>query len=222
MSLPNQVLGGWVSSLYVPEGINMKEIFDDLEITNKCVVVCDLEHLIDGNSSTWLVIKGTEAEVGESLAKMVVKTGIDRIDDFGGVCKTFLCDDEEYLENPPRILGQAGIFSFTPRKRIVLEGMEMARVASAAGYKLIILTVQKHGKFGKTWVLSALLKSLEPCRRVLTFYEDTNFVIDELKESEWGHMVNAVHVQAPGYEDFVSKYADRVVSQRDYRDEVLA
>jgi len=200
----------------------MGKIFENLEITNRCVVVCDLNEWRDTHSATWEVIKGTEDEVGEMLANILSNSEIDRIDDFGGVCKTFLCEKEEYLINPPKIRGAAGVFSFTPKKRISLEGMEMARVASMSGYKLLILTVQKHGKFGKVWVLSALLKALKPGGRRLTYYEDTNSVIDELKESEWGEVVNAVHVQAPGFEEYVSERADRVISQDSYRDEVLA
>ena len=84
----------------------------------------------------------------------------------------------------------------------------MARVSNAAGYDLLVMTVQKHDKFGKAW-------------GTLTYYEDTDSVVDELKQSPEAHGVSVVHVQAPGYENCVVRFADRVVSQSEYLREVL-
>jgi hypothetical protein len=153
------------------------------------------------------------------IAAMLEQRNVVRIDDFGGVCKTFLCDGETYLESPPRARHGGSVLSFTPKNRLALEGQEMARVARAAGYDLLILTVQKHDKFGKVWVLNGILRHLTTDG--LVYYEDTNTVIDELKCSPDGHRVHAVHVLAPGYAENTSKLADRVVSQRQYRQEVL-
>jgi hypothetical protein len=95
----------------------------------------------------------------------------------------------------------------------------MARVAHAAGYKLLVMTVQKHSKFGKVWVLCAALRHL--INRRLTYYEDTDSVIDELKASKEADKVTAIHVQSPGYEECRSQLADRVITQAEYRQEVL-
>ena len=193
--------------------------FSSLDVTNQCVVVCDLAARNSPESTAWRVIKGTQDEVGRSLATMLDDRGVQRIDDFGGVCKTFLCDGDDYRETPPRIAGRAAVFSFTPRKRIAVEGLEMARVSSAAGYAILILTVQKHDKFGKVWVLCGILRHLKADS--LTYYEDTNSVIDELKDLADSEKVFAVHVQVPGFENYVARRADRVVSQIQYPQEVL-
>ena len=111
------------------------------------------------------------------------------------------------------------MFSFTPKNRIAAEGFEMARASKAAGYELLILTVQKHGKFGKVWVLCGILKHIAQTN--LVYYEDTASVADELKTSAQGGKVTVVHVQSPGYEDYLSKHADRVVTQVEYQKEVL-
>jgi hypothetical protein len=96
----------------------------------------------------------------------------------------------------------------------------MARVSRAAGYDLLILTVQKHDKFGKVWVLSGLLRHLK--REKLVYYEDTSTVVDEIKSSPEAQRVVAIHVQAPGFEEHVAKHADRIVTQAEYRGEVLS
>ena len=79
--------------------------------------------------------------------------------------------------------------------------------------------MQKHDKYGKVWVLSAMLRHLRSPR--LTYFEDTHTVIDDLKESVAGDRVVAVHVLAPGFEEHSSRLADRVVTQEQYRDEVV-
>lgn len=192
---------------------------DHLEVTNQCVVLCDLRNWTGPDAPSWQVLKGSQDEVGRALATTLDATAATRIDDFGGVSKTFLCDGEAYRAEPPRILGTAAMFSFTPKNRLRAEGLEMARVAKAAGYALLILTLQKHDKFGKVWVLCGMLRHLT--RNELVFYEDTNTVVDELKESAEGGRVQVVHVQAPGYEDLVATRADRVVTQAQYQQEVL-
>lgn len=99
------------------------------------------------------------------------------------------------------------------------EGSEMARVSSASGYELLVLTVQKHEKFGKVWVLCGALRHLTSGD--LTYYEDTDTVVDELKLSPEASRVTVVHVQAPGYQHCISRFADRVISQSQYQEEVL-
>jgi hypothetical protein len=190
-----------------------------LQVTNQCVAVCDLLLWTDSESAAWTTLRGSQDDVGKAIAALLEQRNAVRIDDFGGVCKTFLCDGEAYLESPPRTRQGGSVFSFTPKNRLALEAQEMARVARAAGYDLVILTVQKHDKFGKVWVLRGILRNLKTDR--LVYYEDTNTVIDELKSSPDGHRVHAVHVLAPGYEEHASKLADRIVSQRQYRQEVL-
>lgn len=190
-----------------------------LQITNQCVVVCDLRTWTGSESASWTTLRGSQDDVGKALADMLEQRGASRIDDFGGVCKTFLCDGESYLEAPPRVKPGGSVFSFTPKNRLALEGREMARVAHAAGYDLLILMVQKHDKFGKVWVLNGILRHLKSDG--LTYYEDTNTVVDELKSSPDGHRIHAVHVLAPGYEQNVSTKANRVVTQREYQEEVL-
>jgi hypothetical protein len=190
-----------------------------LQVTNQCVVVCDLGAWTGPDAASWTALRGSQDEVGNALAGMLDQCGASRIDDFGGVCKTFLCDGESYREAPPRARPGGSVFSFTPKNRLALEGREMARVAHAAGYDLLILTVQKHDKFGKVWVLRGILRHLQADG--LIYYEDTNTVVDELKSSPEGHRVHAVHVLAPGFELSVSTLANRVVTQREYRQEVL-
>lgn len=192
---------------------------DQLEITNQCVVLCDLRTWAGPDAPAWQVLKGSQDDVGRNLAAAMDASGATRIDDFGGVSKTFLCDGETYRDQPPRITGVAAVFSFTPKNRLRAEGLDMARVARAAGYSLLILTLQKHDKFGKVWVLSGMLRHLS--RRDLVFYEDTNTVVDELKASAEGNRVQITHVQAAGYEDQVAVRADRVITQMQYQQEVL-
>jgi hypothetical protein len=131
-----------------------------------------------------------------------------------------LCDGDLYKENPPPIQGSATVFSFTPKNRIAAEGQEMARVAKLAGYKFLVMTVQKGDKFGKVWVLTGLLR--HRTRGALVYYDDTGSIIDELKSLPEANMIIAVHVQAPGYETEPARLADRMISQADYRHEVLA
>jgi hypothetical protein len=191
-----------------------------LEVTNQCVVVCDLAAWKRAESEAWQAIKGTQDDVGRQLAATLEERAIRRLDDFGGVCQTFLCDGEVYRQTPPRIRGSAAVFSFTPKQRLAAEGLEMAEVSHAAGYRLLVLTLQKQDRFGKAWVLCGILRHLagDP----LTYYEDTGSVVDELKVSPESARVHAVHVQAPGYDDRIARLADRVVSQSQYQHEVLA
>ena len=74
------------------------------------------------------------------------------------------------------------------------------------------MTVQKHDKFGKVWVLCGVLRHV--AGSVLTYSEDTDSIVDELKKSAESNKVTAVHVQAPGYEDCIAYLADRVITQR--------
>ena len=138
----------------------------------------------------------------------------------GGVCETILRRGDKYLEQPPLTKPGGAVFSFTPKKRLLAEGSEMARVAALAGYSLLMLTVQKHHRYGKVWVLLAALRHLS--NGALTYFEDTNTVVDALKRSPEAARVFAVHVRVPGFEDHASQLADRVVSQSEYRREVLA
>jgi hypothetical protein len=191
-----------------------------LQIAAQCVVICDLHTWSDAESPAWRIFTGSQDDVGRALAGELDARGTGRIDDFGGVCETILCRDDVYLESPPRVKPGGSVFSFTPRKRLVSEGQDMARVSRAAGYDLLILTVQKHDKFGKVWVLSGLLRHLK--REKLVYYEDTSTVVDEIKSSPEAQRVVAIHVQAPGFEEHVAKHADRIVTQAEYRGEVLS
>jgi hypothetical protein len=192
---------------------------NSLQVSNQCVVVCDLKKWTGPDSSSWQVIRGSEDEVGRCLAAILEDYHVRRLDDFGGVSKTFLCDGEQYREIPPHIVGKAAVFSFTPKKRLAAEGVEMARVSSAAGYQVLLMTVQKHDKFGKVWVLRGILRHL--IGGVLTYYEDTASIVDEIKGSAESDRITVVHVQTPGYEDCVAKLADRVITQQQYQLEVL-
>lgn len=192
---------------------------DHLDVTNQCVVFCDLRIWAPPDAPAWQVLKGSQDDVGRALAATLDAAAVDRIDDFGGVSKTFLCAGESYRSDPPRIVGTAAVFSFTPKNRLRAEGLAMAQVAKAAGYTLLILTLQKHDKFGKVWVLCGMLR--HSGHEDLVFYEDTNTVVDELKNSAEGCRVQVVHVQAPGYENDVATRADRVVTQTQYQHEVL-
>ena len=181
-----------------------------LQITNQCVLVCELSLWHNEESPAWLFVSGTQDEVGQHLAGCFDRCAVRRLDDFGGVSDTFLCRNDVYVESPPHTKPGAAVFSFTPKKRVLAEGSQMARVCARAGYSLLVLTVQKHDKFGKVWVLRAALRHLSI--ESLTYYEDTNLVIDELKEFPEGSRVVAVHVQVPGYEAHNSRLADRVIS----------
>ena len=190
-----------------------------LQITNQCVLVCELSLWHNEQSPAWFVVSGTQDEVGQHLAKCFDRCAVRRLDDFGGVSDTFLCRNDVYVESPPHTKPGAAVFSFTPKKRVLAEGAQMARVCAGAGYSLLVLTVQKHDKFGKVWVLRAALRHLSI--ESLTYYEDTNLIIDELKESPEGSRVVAVHVQVPGYEAHNSRLADRVITQAAYQQSVL-
>jgi hypothetical protein len=192
---------------------------DALAVTNQCVAICDLAHWQNAHSAAWRLVKGTQDDVGRALAGILSAKGARRLDDFGGVCKTFLCEGEKYLAQPPRTKPGGAVFSFTPKNRLIAEGHDMARVCAAAGYAALILTVQKHGKFGKVWVLCGLLR--QHAGDVLVYYEDTSDVVDELKSSPEASRVCAVHVQVPGFEAHVAHRADRVIDQHQYRREVL-
>ncbi len=190
-----------------------------IDVTNKCVVVCDLREWMDHESSAWQVFNGSQDEIGQGIASLLDDAGVRRIDDFGGVSKTFLCEGERYKDAPPRIIGNAAIFSFTPKNRIVSEAQEMARSAVLAGYKILVMTVQKDGKYGKVWALSAVLRNWQG--PALQYYEDTGSIIDELMASPEADKLIAIQVQAPGYEGSPAHLADRVVSQAEYLREVL-
>jgi hypothetical protein len=190
-----------------------------LRVSNQCVVVCDLKKWTGPDSSAWQVVEGSQDEVGRSVAAILDDYLVRRLDDFGGVCKTFLCDGAQYRAVPPRIIGKAAVFSFTPKNRLAAEGVEMARASSAAGYQVLIMTVQKHDKFGKIWVLLGVLRHLTG--GMLTYYEDTGSIVDEIKKSMESAKITVVHVQAPGYEDCRARLADRVITQQQYQQEVL-
>jgi hypothetical protein len=72
------------------------------DISNQCVLLCDLSKYEGPESEAWEIVKGTQDKVGEIIAKAVKEKKVTRIDDFGGVCKTFLCDGESYRERPPK------------------------------------------------------------------------------------------------------------------------
>jgi hypothetical protein len=73
-----------------------------LQVTNQCVVVCDLERWTGPDSAAWEAIAGSQDDIGRRLAAILDSRDVRRIDDFGGVCETFLCAEEEYVENPLR------------------------------------------------------------------------------------------------------------------------
>jgi hypothetical protein len=196
-----------------------KQRLSDIGITNQSTLVCDLRTWKDAASEAWIALTGPEDDVGARLARMLEEASIQRLDDFGGVCETFLCREEEYLASPRHTTSGAGVFSFTPKKRVLAEASEMARSAHAAGYSLMILTMQKDGKFGKVWVLCAALRHFTG--GPLTYYEDTNTIIDDLKSSPEGSKILAVHVLTPEFAHMTSQHADRVVSQLQYQREVL-
>ncbi len=193
--------------------------FSAINVTNKCVVLCDLREWSGSESPAWKVLNGSQDEIGCEIASLLEDVKIQRIDDFGGVSKSFLCDGDRYRDNPPRIKGIAAVFSFTPKNRIAVEAQEMARVAKLAGYKLLVMPVQKDDKYGKVWVLRGALRYL--AIPSLTYYEDTGSIIDELKSYPEGQKIVAVHIQVQGYEDSVAQLADRIISQVEYLQEVL-
>lgn len=195
------------------------QTFSELSVTNQCVVLADVRAWSGPDAPVWQVVRGEQAEVGAHVARALAERGVVRLDDFGGVAETFLCDGDRYVAEPPRTRPAAAILSFTPKRKLLAEAGEMARAAHAAGYELLVLTLQKDGKFGKVWVLEATLQRLPDLRP--TYYEDTNTVIDALKASSVGARVTAVHVQAPGFEAFAATRADRVMTQAQYRAEVL-
>lgn len=188
------------------------------EITHQCVLVCDLADYHGAGSLCWTVYKGTQDEVGAALAARLREAGVTRLEDFGGVAQSLLCEGDNYLEHPPRVRPGGAILSFTPKKRLLAEAHAMARAAQGAGYRLMVITAQKYGKYGKSWTLCGMLRHAQgrPC----TLYEDTADVVDEIKGAAEGGRVTVVHVEAPGFEAFRSQHADRVISQRAYRAEV--
>jgi hypothetical protein len=194
--------------------------FSSLEVTRRTVVVCDLKGWRDAESPGWEALEGSQDEVGRALAARLAAAGVRRLDDFGGVAEAYLREGGRYREAPPRTRGHAAVFSFTPRSRIAAEGLDMARVSSLAGYELMVLTVKKHGPFGKVWTLCGALRHLSG--EALVCYEDTAAVVDELKQAPEGRGVTAVHVRAPGFEMLRSRHADRTISQAEYLREVLA
>jgi hypothetical protein len=191
----------------------------NIGVTNQSTLVCDLRAWRDAASEAWIALTGAEDAVGTQLARILEEASIQRLDDFGGVCETFLCQGEDYLASPRRTASGAAVFSFTPKKRLLAEASDMARSASAAGYSLTILTLQKGGKFGKVWVLCTALRHFTGGS--LTYYEDTNTIIDDLKSTPEGSKILAVHVLAPEFAHMTSHHADRVVSQLEYQNEVL-
>lgn len=193
--------------------------FSQLQVTNQCALVCDLRLWSGPASLSWAVVSGTQDDVGAQIARLLREAAVRRLDDFGGVAETLLCQGEAYLPDPPRVREGGAIYSFTPKKRFAAEGLEMARVSAAAGYALMILTVQKHDRFGKVWVLCGALRHLEG--PPITYYEDTNTLIDELKVFPEGVKLVAVHVKTPGFEEHVSLRADRAASQSEYQRESL-
>lgn len=195
--------------------LSQPQTLGSLVITNQCIVICDLSLWSGPDSRAWTVLRGTQDEIGGVVAGLVRDHGVDRLEDFGGVSQAFLCDRNGYLDKPPHIKGAVGIFSFTPKNRLTAEGLDLARVAALAGYRLLILTAQKRKKYGKVWTLEGLLRHLDD-DRTIDYYEDTNTVIDDLKASKQGHRVHAVHVQAAGFEEYVSNAADAVISQQGY------
>jgi serine/threonine-protein kinase len=197
----------------------MSKSLHELSVTNQCVLVCELGLWSDEKSPAWTLVSGTQDEVGRAISELITRWGVKRLDDFGGVCESFLCQNGQYLQSPPKTKGGAGVFSFTPKNRVLAEGQEMAKVASKAGYSLLILTVQKNDKYGKVWVLKGALRNLS--NTTITYFEDTNTLIDEIKVSDEGAKVIAVHVQAPGFEDQTSHLADRYLTQSEYHREVL-
>jgi hypothetical protein len=96
-------------------GYELKPLIS-IEISNQSVVVCDLRTWTgaDTDVSGWNVLKGTQDEIGRVVAELFDEAGTTRIDDFGGVCETFLCDGESYLDNPPRTKEGNAVFSFKP------------------------------------------------------------------------------------------------------------
>ena len=197
----------------------MNKSLHELAMTNQCVLICDLGLWKDESSPAWRLISGSQDETGREIARLFENLTISHLDDFGGVCETFLCHEDRYVEKPPKVKKGGAVYSFTPKKRVLAEGSEMARVSALAGYSLMVLTLQKHDKFGKVWVLLAALRHLPGGQ--LTYFEDTNTVVDELKSSPEAGKICAVHVKTPGFEQFTSRLADRVVSQEESRNEVL-
>jgi len=187
--------------------------------TNSCLVVCDLDALVAPDAPAWSLLQGSQAEIGAALAAHVSAKGVSRLDDYGGVAKSILSAGDAYLDAPPRVRDHAAVYSFTPKNKIAAEGLAMALCARKAGYRLLVLTVQKEGKYGKVWGLRALLS--QPAGPRLVYYEDTASVVDELKAAPEGDHIEAVHVLAPGWEDQSSARADRVLTQAQYQAEVL-
>jgi hypothetical protein len=192
---------------------------DAADITHQCVLVCDLGDYHGTGSVCWTAYRGSQDEVGAAIAQKLAAAGVVRLEDFGGVAQSLLCEGEAYLDEPPRVKPGGAIFSFTPKRRMLAEGHAMARVAAAAGYRLMILTLQKYDKYGKSWVLGGVLRHAQG--GPYTFYEDTADVVDEIKAAAEGSRVVAVHVQSAGFEAFRSERADRVISPSQYRQEVV-
>ncbi|HKB58528.1 MAG TPA: hypothetical protein VKC56_00640 [Gallionellaceae bacterium] len=192
---------------------------EDAGVSNQCVLVCELKDYHGKGSICWNVYKGAEDEIGTAVAERLRQAHISRIEDFFGVSQTILCEGGQYAEDPLLVRPHGAVFSFTPRKRVMEEAHDMARAARSAGYELLVVTPQKHGKFGKAWVLRAVLRHAGEA--AYTYYEDTNTVIDEIKSLPEGARLTAIHVEAPGFEEFKSQLSDRVISQKRYLEEVL-
>jgi hypothetical protein len=74
----------------VNEGFQLKSEptpLGSLQITNQCIVVCDLRNWTSADSSAWYVVSGTQDDVGKDVAPLVDDSDVNRIDDFGGVCR---------------------------------------------------------------------------------------------------------------------------------------
>jgi len=79
-----------------------KRRLSDTGVSNQSTLVCDLCAWKDPDSQSWVALTGAEEAVGTRLARMLEEASIRRLDDFGGVCETFLCREQEYLAAPRR------------------------------------------------------------------------------------------------------------------------
>ncbi len=99
----------------------MMKRLNEVTITNQCTLLCDLRVWKHSDSQTWIALTGTQDEIGRQLAQALAEAFIQRLDDFGGVCESFLCRGDEYLSTPPRTAPGTAVFSFTPKKRVLAE-----------------------------------------------------------------------------------------------------